>query len=246
MQKQLVDKFIRKYNLGGNIESVKWSVNDQDKTLKVAAKSEDRNTVVYVELTNFDGITDTIDFGVYETKKLRQLMGVFDQSFDVTVNKKGDEVRSLDLSDANMEVRFVASSLSVVSSIPSPKDTPPFDVDIVVNETFTKNFYKAKSALPGADTFTLMNGKKGGLKLILGYSSNNTDRITMDVETLDGKDTLPNPLHFQSGVLKEILSANEECEQAVLRVSERGLANVVFEKDNYKSSYFMVALPDVD
>ena len=92
MQKQLVDKFIRKYNLGGNIESVKWSVNDQDKTLKVAAKSEDRNTVVYVELTNFDGITDTIDFGVYETKKLRQLMGVFDQSFDVTVNKKGDEI----------------------------------------------------------------------------------------------------------------------------------------------------------
>jgi len=246
MEKQLLDKFIRKYNLGGNIESVKWSINGVDKTLKVAAKSEDRNTVVYVELANFDGIADTIEFGVYETKKMRQLMSVFDQTFDVAVNKKGDEVRSLDLSDKNMEVRFVASSLSVVSSVPSPKDTPEFEVEVVVDEEFSKNFNKAKSALPGADTFTLMNGKKGGLKLVLGYSSNNTDRITMDVQTLDGKDTLPNPLHFQAGVLKEILSANEDCDKAVFRVSERGLANVTFEKDNYKSSYFMVALPDVD
>lgn len=246
MERSLLDKFIKKYNLNGNIESVRWSVDGGEKTLKVSAKSEDQNTVVYVTMEGFDAIDEEVDFGVYETKKLRQLLNVFDTEFSVAVNKKDDEVRSLDFSDANVEVRFVASSVSVVSTAPQPKGTPEFQVEILVDENFTEKFNRAKSALPGADTFTLMNNKSGDLQLILGYSNNNTDRITMSVTTAEGKGTLKSPLHFQSNILKEILSANEDCDHAVLKVSERGLANVSFVTDKYKSSYFMVAIPDVD
>jgi len=245
MERALLDKFIKKYNLSGNIEAVRWSVNGKDKKLEVAAKAEDKNTVVYVEMDGFDAIPDDVDFGVYETKKLRQMLNVFEKEFTIAVNKKDDEVRSLDFSDSNLEVRFVASSLSVVSTAPKPKGDPDFQVEIVIDESFVDKFNRAKSALPGADTFTLMNDKNG-LQLVLGYSSNNTDRITMTVKTEEGKDTLRSPLHFQSNVLKEILSANEDCDNAVLKVSERGLANISFNGDKYKSNYYMVAIPDVD
>jgi hypothetical protein len=171
---------------------------------------------------------------------------VFDSEFEVAVNKKNDEVRSLNFSDARMEVQFVASSLEVVSNAPQPKGVPTFDVEILVNEKFVDRFNRAKAALPTADSFTLQNSKDGELQLILGYSNNNTDRITMPVETADGKGTLKKPLHFQSNVLKEILSANDETELATLQVSERGLAHINFNGDKYKSSYYMVAIPDID
>ena len=246
MEKSLLDKFIRKYNLSGAIESVRWSVKSDDKTLKVAAKSEDQNTVVYVTMDDFDAINTDVDFGVFETKKLSRLLSVFDNEFEVTVNKKDDEVRSLDFSDARMEVQFVASSLEVVSTAPQPKGVPTFDVEIVINEKFIDRFNRAKSALPTADSFTLKNSKDGELQLVLGYSNNNTDRITMPVETAEGKGTLTKPIHFQSNVLKEILSANDESEIASLQVSERGLAHIEFNGDKYKSSYYMVAIPDID
>jgi len=246
MEKSTLDKFIRKYNLNGSIESVKWSVNSTDKTLRVAAKSEDQNTVVYVDLAEFDAIDSDVDFGVYETKKLRTMLSVFDNKFNIEVNKKDGDVRSLTFSDDNMEVKFVASSLSVVSSAPTPKGAPAYDVEILVNEKFVDQFTKAKSALPGSDTFTLVNNDNGDLTLVLGYSSNNTDQIKFGVETTDGKSTLKKPLHFQSNILKEILAANENVDSSVLSVSERGLANITFETDKFKSSYYMVAIPDAD
>jgi hypothetical protein len=246
MEKQIIDKFIRKYNLGGSIESVKWTINSESKVLGVSAKSEDRNTIVYVELSPFEGIGESCEFGVYDTKKLKQLTGNFDTQFDVEVNKKDNEVRSLKFSDANTEVLFVASSLAVVSSTPAPKDLPPFEVEVVFDEHLSKWFNKAKSSLNSVSTFTLVNDKKGNMNLVLGYSTNNTDRITRVVPTTEGKNVLQQPLHFQANVLKEILSANEECDQAILKVSERGLANITFDKDGYKSNYFMVAVPDID
>jgi len=246
MDKKVLDKFIEKYNLSGQIESVKWSVDNTEKTLKVAAKSEDRNLIVYVDVLNFSGIDDTIEFGVYDTKKFKQMMNIFDSGFEIRVNKKDNEVRSLDLYTDTLEAKFVASSLSVVSSVPVPKETPEFQVEILIDESFTDRFNKAKSALSKTETFTLINDKKGDLKLILGYSSNNTDRVTINVQPDGEKKTLVAPLHFQSDVLKAILAANQECETSVLKVSDRGLAHISFESNDFKSNYYMVAIPDID
>lgn len=245
MDKLVLEKFIEKYNVGG-LEAVKWTVNSTNKTLSVAAKTEDRNTIVYVELSGFDGIAEDAEFGVFETSKLKNRLGVFNEQCNVVVNRNNDRVTSLDLSDDQMEVRFVASDLSVVSSAPAAKGLPEFEVEVLIDEKFIGNYKKAKSSLSEAEKFTLMNDKKGNLKLVLGYSSNNTDRITMDVQALDGKKTLSQPLSFQAGVLKDILLANDECDRAVLRVSSKGLSNVSFDKDGFKSNYFMVAIPDSD
>ena len=49
-----------------------------------------------------------------------------------------------------------------------------------------------------------------------------------------------------SNLFKEVLVANRECSSAVLEVSTEGLAKVNFKIDDYDSTYFIVAMQDVD
>ena len=53
-------------------------------------------------------------------------------------------------------------------------------------------------------------------------------------------------ISFNAGNFKEILSANKECESALLEVSPDGIAKITFKIDNYKSTYYLVAVQDVD
>jgi len=78
---------------------------------------------------------------------------------------------------------------------------------------------------------------------VIGYSSTNTDRVNIPVETetngLDGKIT------FNANLFKEVLVANKECTSAVLEVSNDGLARVNFKVDDYDSTYYVVATSEV-
>ena len=46
--------------------------------------------------------------------------------------------------------------------------------------------------------------------------------------------------------LKEVLNANKECESATLEVSSEGLSRITFKVDDYSSTYYLVAVQDVD
>ena len=47
-------------------------------------------------------------------------------------------------------------------------------------------------------------------------------------------------------LFKEILTANKECTTAVLEVSNDGLARIVFNINDFKSVYYLVATQGVD
>ena len=85
-----------------------------------------------------------------------------------------------------------------------------------------------------------MSKKKKKLELVLGYRGNGlSDRIALGIETVAGKDTIKNPISFTSAHLKEILAANDEGD-SILKISEAGLASVSFEKDDFKSQYYLM------
>ena len=54
------------------------------------------------------------------------------------------------------------------------------------------------------------------------------------------------PMNVDAEYFKEILSANRECTNAVLEVSNDGLARISFKVDDYDSTYFIVATQGVD
>ena len=100
------------------------------------------------------------------------------------------------------------------------------------------------SALSDVDMFAITKNKTGGCDIVIGYSSTNTNRVNIPVDC--DKCNLENPINFNANLFKEVLVANRECKSAVLEVSNEGLARVNFKVDDYDSTYYIVAMQDVD
>ena len=74
----------------------------------------------------------------------------------------------------------------------------------------------------------------------------NTNRIKLSVNTVEGKDTVSKNIHFNANHFKEILLANKDCQDAVLKVSDAGLATAEFVCGDYISTYYIVETKNVD
>ena len=164
-----------------------------------------------------------------------------DVSLDLT--RFGDKAVSLKVKNGPVSVDYVLSDLSVISDPPQMKRLPEFGTKIKLDRSFIDTFIKGKGASSGVDTFTVVkNGE--GCDIVIGYSSTNTNRVNIPVEcTSCDVDT---PITFNANLFKEVLVANRECTSAVLEVSTEGLAKVNFKIDDFDSTYYIVAMQDVD
>ena len=97
--------------------------------------------------------------------------------------------------------------------------------------------------LSGVDTFTVVK-TDNGCEVVIGYSSTNTNRVNIPVESTSCD--VDKPVTFNANLFKEVLVANRECSSAILEVSTEGLARVNFKIDDYDSTYYIVAMQDVD
>ena len=93
------------------------------------------------------------------------------------------------------------------------------------------------------DNFTIITDGDN-VKAVIGYSSVNTNRVTIPVTTTKASDI--DNVSFNANIFKEVLSANKECESATLEVSSEGLSRITFKVDDYTSTYYLVAVQDVD
>ena len=82
------------------------------------------------------------------------------------------------------------------------------------------------------------------MKLVIGYSSINTNRVTIPVETTASSNI--DNVSFNANLFKDVLTANKECESATLYVAQDGLSKINFKVDDYDATYFLVAVQDVD
>ena len=239
MQKSKLDKFIQKYNLGGNVNSVKWKSNSD--TLTTTFVTPDKSLLGTVKVDKFP--FEDSEIGVYQTDQLKSLIGVLGDDVSLDLSKFGDKAVSLKVKNGPVSVDYVLSDLSVIADPPALKRLPEFGTQIKLDSKFIDTFVKGKSALSDVDTFTVLNGKNG-VEVVIGYSSTNTNRVNIPVETTTNDIT--KPITFNANLFKEVLVANRECTSAILEVSTEGLARVNFKVDDYDSTYFVVAMQDVD
>ena len=184
------------------------------------------------------------EFGVYNTEQLVKLLSVLDDDVTMTVSKAGDKAVSIQMSDSVSKVNYMLTDTSVISRPPVPESLPQnFELKININQQFISKFISGKQALPETDTFTVVT-KNDTTSIVIGYASVNTNRVTIPVSTTEYKQM--DLISFNAGNFKEILSANKECESALLEVSPDGIARITFKIDNYKSTYYLVAVQDVD
>ena len=239
MQKSKLDKFISKYNLGGNVNSVKWkSTGDSISTSFV---TPDKSLLGNVTVDKFQ--FEDAELGVYQTDQLKSLINVLGDDVSLDLTRFGDKAVSLKIKNGPVSVDYVLSDLSVISDPPQMKRLPEFGTQIKLDRSFIDTFIKGKGALSGVDTFTVVK-TDDGCQVVIGYSSTNTNRVNIPVEssTCD----IDKPITFNANLFKEVLVANKECSSAILEVSNDGLARLNFKVDDYDSTYYVVAIQDVD
>lgn len=239
MQKSKLDRFIQKYNLGGNVNSVKWKSSGD--SLSTSFVTPDKSLLGNVKVDKFS--FEEAELGVYQTDQLKSLIGVLGDDVSLDVSRAGDKAYSLKVKNGPISVDYVLSDLSVIADPPALKRLPEFGTQIKLDNNFINTFIKGKGALSDVDTFTIVNGTNG-IEVVIGYSSTNTNRVNIPVETTTNDVT--DPITFNANLFKEVLVANRECTSAILEVSNEGLAKVNFKVDDYDSTYYVVAMQDVD
>ena len=187
---------------------------------------------------------DSAELGIYQTDQLKSLIGVLGDDISLDLTSAGDRAVSLNVKNGAISIDYVLSDLSVIPDPPALKRLPEFGTQIKLDTKFINTFVKGKAALSDIDTFTILNGKSGGVEVVIGYSSTNTNRVNIPVESTSSD--LNTPISFNANLFKEVLVANRECTSATLEVSSEGLARVNFKVDDYDSTYYVVAMQDVD
>ena len=239
MQKSKLDRFISKYNLGGNVNSVKWKSSGD--SLSTSFVTPDKSLLGNVKVDKFP--FEDAELGVYQTDQLKSLINVLGEDVSLNLMKVDNKAVSLNVKNGSVSIDYVLSDLSVIADPPALKRLPEFGTKIKIDSSFINSFIKGKSALNDIDSFAIVNSKNG-CEVIIGYASTNTNRVNIPVEseTCD----ITNPITFNANLFKEMLVANKECTSAILEVSTEGLARVNFKVDDYDSEYFVVAMQDVD
>jgi len=239
MNKYKLTRFIDKYHLGGNVNAV--VINSKGDSLTTRFITGDKALLGELKMNNWT--FEDSELGVYDTEQLSRLLGVLDDDVTLNLTQAGDKAIAVEISDALSKVNFMLSDKSVINQPPALKQLPEFQIEIKVDTNFIQRFISGKSALPDTDTFTVIADDEG-VKLVIGYSSINTNRVTIPVET--SASTKIENVSFNANLFKDVLVANKECESATLYVSEQGLSKINFKVDDYDATYFLVAVQDVD
>ena len=233
MNKSGLKRFIQKYNLNGNVNSVRWK-SDNNKLI-TSFVTPDKTLLGTVSMDGFN--FESTELGVYYTDQLQKLLGVVGDTVDLNLTKVDERAVSMNVTDGGVSIDFVLSDLSVISEPPTLKRLPEFGTSIKVDAKFIDTFIKGVTSLNDVDTFSIIN-KNGKCSVVIGYSKTNTNRVTIPVET--ETNDLTETISFDANLFKEVLVANKECTSATLEVSNEGLARIRFKVDQYDSLYHIV------
>ena len=147
------------------------------------------------------------------------------------------------ISDSVTSVNYMLSDPSIINDPPQLQNIPEFELKIEVTPSLINKFIAGKSALTEVTTFTVVTDEDK-TNLIIGYSSVNTNRVNIPVQT-SSFSNIEN-VSFNAEYFSNILLANKECESATLEVSSEGLAKLSFKIDDFTTQYWLVATTEVD
>ena len=239
MNKKRLTRFINKYYLNGTVNSVVLN----SKSDKLSARFISGDKTLLGELSMDKSQIEECEVGVYNTEQLSKLLGVLDDDINISVVKSEDKSIALKVSDAYSSVNYMLSDVSVINRPPQLKEIPEFQLKIDVTPNFINKFISGKGALSDTDNFTVIT-EDSGTKLVIGYSSVNTNRVTIPVSTSESSNI--ENVSFNANIFREVLHANKECESATFEVSDQGLSRITFKIDDYISTYYLVSVQDVD
>jgi hypothetical protein len=243
MKKEVLETFIRRYTLGGEINKVKWKYTAADKTLHTRAAADNRSFVADVVMSDFT------DFGpndlvvcVGDTEKIKGMMSPFGEDINLTINQQGDRILGFTVSDADCESYCTAADPTSIDPVAKNlQDVPEYHVVVTLTDDFLEKFLKARMALKDVASFSVGMNKKGVFEVVIGYATSNSNRIRIAPATDPTKNKLDTALAFPVKNIAEVFKANADIPNGTLSINNAGIARLYFKNDKYACTYYQFA-----
>jgi len=234
--KRVIDNFISKYHLGGNIERTKW-VSDGE-SLSARFINDSQNLVGKVVNKNFKFPIG--EFGIYSTSTLSKMLGILENEVMFEIKKEGGTPAKFAIGDTAMDVKFNLADPQVIPNVPTINETEG-DIHIELDEEFTNRFVKSRDAI-GEEVFYVSTQDGFTSKEVLfsiGNSSSNSVSFAASIEPGSAEEELKD-IPFNAALVKEIFKHNKRFETGILKINPKGLMTFAFKFGDLETSYYLV------
>jgi len=170
MNKITLDTFIQKYNLGGNVNSVKWESSGD--TMSTRFISPDKSLLG--ELTLIKQTLPEFEVGVYDTPLLSKMLGTLADKIDFTLTKVDNTPVAFHFTDSVMSADYVLAAIGVIPDVPELKNVPEFNTLVNIDSQFISSFIRGKGALVDVETFAI-NPIDNDLEFVIGFISSRVE-----------------------------------------------------------------------
>jgi hypothetical protein len=234
--KRIIDSFIDKYHLGGNIERIKW-VSDNE-SLSAKFINDSQNLVGEIKSKNFQFPVG--EFGIYSTSTLSKLLGILENEVMFDINKEGGIASKFIIADTSMDISFNLADPQVIPNVPAINKIEG-NVEIELDEEFTTKFIKAKDAV-GEEVFYISTRDGFTSKEVMftiGNKSTNSVSFAVNVEEGSSDIKLDN-IPFNADLVKEIFKHNKRFEYGFVQINPKGLMTFAFKFGDLETNYYLV------
>ena len=234
--KRIIDSFIDKYHLGGNIERIKW-VSDNE-SLSAKFINDSQNLVGEIKSKNFQFPVG--EFGIYSTSTLSKLLGILENEVMFDINKEGGIASKFIIADTSMDISFNLADPQVIPNAPAINKMEG-NVEIELDEEFTTKFIKAKDAV-GEEVFYISTRDGFTSKEVMftiGTNSTNSVSFAINVEE-GGIDVELDNIPFNADLVKEIFKHNKRFEYGFVQINPKGLMTFAFKFGDLETNYYLV------
>jgi hypothetical protein len=231
---------ISKYNLGGMIDAVKWTVQDKHLTIKFNAPTKDM--IGEITHTSFD--IEDCEIAIYNTSQLDKLLAITSGDVNLQLEKIGKIFGRLVIEDTNYKLNYSLSDLLLIQKPGTVMDPDNYIVESVLESDAISAVIRAKNALQSDNVnFTITTNFDGEqvLTMIFGDNSTHTHKVEYIVpNTVITGNQYNFNTPFNSEMIRVIFANNKDANKAYMSLNINGLLRLIFEGDKWKSTYYII------
>ena len=244
ISKKVLSEIVSKYSLGGHIEKVKWTINEDD-SITIKFINDSKTLVGKVTYQNTIGLKKG-NYGIFNTSQLIKCLNILDGDIIVETKTSNGLASKLNLADTNYDVKFSLADPAVIPKVPQITNSDQPSASFEITDEFITRFVKSKDALSDLPSFTVetREGMTGNdLVFTIGTDITNTIQFSIDElhEVTEEFEQIP----FDSNLFKEILKANRNYESGPVHIDKKGLIQLTFNyNDGFNTHYYLVRLQE--
>jgi hypothetical protein len=238
MEKQALVSIIDKYYLNGIGEKVKWTVKDNEVTIKTFSPTKDMVGVVTAPFEFPDS-----EFVIFDTSKFLKLVGICNQFLTMDIQIDGKIATKLLIADSEYNLEYALANLMLAPNVNFTVSEFESDYEFEVTAELVNNWIKAKKALNSDTTILKAYTDEDSVPKVnftLGEPEGHSNKIQFELpisKLLVDSTTLK----FNADYLKAIFDANYSATGKAY-VSNDGAMKLEFEnEEGQKSSYIVLA-----